>query len=573
MKKPHQKPHRKLKAAHKKSQSKRSTEKPLRIALAQINPVLGDFVANRKKIEEGIRHAAAEDCDLVIFPESALFGYLPNDLLERDDFVMAQLQELKLLQKTVPKGLAVLVGCFSQADSKSGSAATRKTLSQKVYFNSGAWLESGKRVRFFHKERLPSYDIFDEPRHLKSGKTSDNFISFKGQRLLITICEDIWGWGSETNQLPALSKNKVDVVLNLSASPFTTRKRKDRLDVAKRTAQAFRAPLVYVTMTGAQDEVIFDGRSLVLDAKGNLHQELAAFREDFRVVEVSEKTVRGSKSQSQKISEIEIIRDALTLGLRDFVLKSGLKKVHLGLSGGVDSAVVACLATRALGPEAVTCVTLPGPYNDPRSRDVSEQLAQNLGVRSLNFEIDPAFKALSRTLDETYGALEFGLLHENLQSRIRGLLLMAVSNREGSLLLNTGNKSEIAAGYSTLYGDQCGGLAVIGDLLKAEVYALAELFNRDHDLIPKWILERPPSAELRPGQKDSDSLPDYDRLDAAVTSLVEERKAARSDVEMWLMKSLFKNEFKRWQSPPILKVKDHSFGRGRRMPIAGRFSL
>ncbi len=536
----------------------------MRIALGQINPTLGAFEANRRKIAEYVQRAYERRCELVVLPEHALFGYLPNDLLERPSVVKEQLKQLSLLTKEIPKGISVLVGCVSIA-----SARGRHGLSEKWLYNSAALLERGTKTRFFHKQKLPTYDVFDEARHCRPGLLSKNLVRIHGRKVLVTICEDIWGWEDGDNPLRRIPKNKVDLVINLSASPFTTTKRPRRLNVIGKTAKYFSAPMVYVNMVGAQDEVLFDGRSMVVDKRGKVLSELAAFDEDLGVFDVSTGET-GRRTQPEKI---ELLRRALVCGIRDFVKKTGMERVHLGLSGGIDSAVVACLAADAIGPSNVTLVTLPSQFNDPRSRTAAERLAKSLGARCVNLNIEASYQTLVQTLEDTFGSMTFGLTHENLQSRIRGVLLMALSNRENSLLLNTSNKVEMAAGYSTLYGDQCGGLSPIGDLVKAEIYELARYYNREVELIPSWIIDRPPSAELRPNQKDQDSLPPYEILDAAVESIIEKRNPAKTDVEQWLLRASYRSEFKRWQAPPVIKVKEHSFGRGRRMPIAHQAKL
>jgi NAD+ synthase (glutamine-hydrolysing) len=336
------------------------------------------------------------------------------------------------------------------------------------------------------------------------------------------------------------------------------------MKVIQQTAKRFNAPVAYVNLVGAQDEILFDGRSMVVNEKGKCALELVAFEEDFAVVDLSKK----NPTRFEPAEEIEILRRALVTGIRDFAKKTGLKKVHFGLSGGIDSAVVACLAVDALGSQSVTAITLPSFFNDPKSREAAESLSKNLGIRCLNMDIWPSYQILIKTFEASVGKSAFGLVNENFQARIRGLLLMAFSNREGSLLLTTGNKSEYAAGYSTLYGDQCGGLAPLGDLLKRDVYSLARYYNQDAELIPSWIIDRPPSAELRPNQRDQDSLPPYDDLDEAVVNIIEKRKPAKTVTEKWILETSYRSEFKRWQAPPILKVSDHAFGRGRRMPIA-----
>lgn len=536
----------------------------MRIGLAQINCTLGDFKANRLKILEFTRRALERECDLVVFPELSLMGYLPNDLLERESIIDEQLKEFARLSKEIPKGIGVVVGLMTKSKRKKG----------KPYHNSAALLEHGKKTKFFSKELLPTYDVFDEARHIEKGSIADGFFSFRGKRFLLTICEDIWGWdlpGHPTNYLEnplvGFRDKKVDLVLNMSASPFTNEKASDRRKVVTRTAKNFKAPMVYVNMVGGQDEIIFDGGSFAVDAKGKLLALARYFEEDLSVLDTDE--VAGKIPRAIDDST-ERLRRALVLGIRDYVRKTGFSRVHLGLSGGIDSAVVACLAVDAVGPRNVTGMTLPGPFSEAKSRILGEQLARTLEIQCLNFSINESYDSVLATLKATLGEFDFGVVNENLQSRLRGLLLMAYSNKENSMLLTTGNKCEYATGYATLYGDMCGGLAPIADLVKGEVYDLAELYNREREVIPQEIITRPPSAELRPGQKDEDSLPPYDDLDASVRRIVERQKPAKSEVDKWLLGVLAKTEFKRWQAAPVLKVSRHAFGRGRRMPIAHR---
>ncbi len=535
----------------------------MRIGLAQLNSTLGDFSGNRRKILGAVKQAQKSGCDLVITPELSLFGYLPSDLLERRGIVEAQLKEFTRLQKEIPAGIGVLVGLISLTNKRLG----------KPYFNSAALLQKGRKPQFFHKELLPTYDVFDEARHLESGRIRDHVFTFKGQRFLLTICEDIWGWELPDHQSNYLEnplksvRGKFDMILNMSASPFTLQKVRDRQLVVGKSAKHFKAPMIYVNQVGGQDELIFDGGSFAVNQTGKVLAQSQYFTEDFTVFDLE--TLQG-ESRKVSVDPAEKIRGALVLGLRDFVEKTGLERVHFGLSGGVDSAVVACLAVDALGADRVTAITLPSQFNSPESRKLAEKLAANLKIRCVNMPIEKSYETVLETLHSGLGKFSFGLTNENLQARLRGLMLMAFSNKENSLLLTTGNKSEYATGYSTLYGDMCGGLAPIADLLKHQVYALAELYNRGSEVIPKKIITRPPTAELRPNQKDQDSLPPYDELDAAVVQIVEKQKPARTKTEKWVLRTMNRSEFKRWQAPPILKISQHSFGRGRRLPIAHR---
>lgn len=538
----------------------------MRIALAQINPTLGDFAANKAKILEYVARAVERRCDLVVFPEASLFGYHPVDLLERPSLVALQEKILRELQSEIPKGVGVFVGAIVRNASKKG----------KGFWNAAVFLERGKKPRVFAKQLLPTYDVFDESRHIEPGHVAKNVFRFRGKRILVTICEDIWAWPLKhnpwystygRNPLKDVKSGAVDLVVNMSASPFTQSKFANRRAVTKHTATYFKTPMVYVNLVGAQDELIFDGGSFALDKKGRVIAQSVRFEEDLNVIDLAD--LSGGQRELPSSDE-ELTRSALVLGIRDFLRKTGFKKVHLGLSGGVDSALVACLAADAMGPSNVTCVFMPGPFTSKESFKYASELAERLDVRFLQLSIDAEYDSIVRKLERIFGHMEFGVTQENLQARLRGLLLMAVSNRESSLLLGCTNKSELAVGYGTLYGDLVGGLMPIGDLLKTEVFKLARYYNSEDELIPREIIERPPSAELRANQKDSDSLPEYDELDKIVHNLVEGLHAPRNDLETRILEMMMKSEFKRWQSPPILKVSDHAFGRGRRFPIAHR---
>lgn len=549
-----------------RGEKKSNPKVDMRIAIAQINPILADFENNTEKILTFVRRARERHCDLVLFPESALFGYHPFDLLELPQLVKAQQKFIRRIAGGAPAGIGVLFGTITASGLKEG----------KPYYNSAVFLEKGKKPRYFHKELLPTGDVFDEGRFIECGRVADNVLKFKGKTVVVTICEDIWAWPDASgrsnypgNPLKDLAKKtkKVDVVLNLSASPYYPGKEKIRSSLVQRTAKLFRAPMIYCNMVGAQDEIIYDGQSFAMDARGRELARLMPFEEDIGVLDLEK--MEGMK-RPERIPDIEKIRRALVLGIRDFCEKVGMKNVHLGLSGGIDSAVVACLAVDALGPGRVKGFGLPSGFNAPESLELASRLARNLGIPFQAIPIEGSFRALREVIDEAFGVREFGLVHENLQARIRGLLLMAYSNATGSMLLSTSNKSEAAAGFATLYGDMCGGLMPIGDLTKAQVYAIAGIYNQDRETIPRRIIDRAPSAELRLNQKDQDTLPPYDELDKAVDRLVVGGKVGRASADLWLLPALLKSEFKRWQAPPILKVSRHSFGRGRRWPVAHR---
>jgi NAD+ synthase (glutamine-hydrolysing) len=536
----------------------------MRIAIAQINATLGDVQSNKSKILEFIERAKQKKVDLLVFPESSLLGYHPFDLLERSDLIKDLEKSLKEIRRKVPANMAVIIGTMTRNLSRKG----------RPYFNSAILLQRGKAPREFHKQLLPTGDVFDEARFIEPGDLTKNQFQFKGKNFFLTICEDIWAWEDEKgysfyakNPLENIHLRDIDLVVNLSASPWFLGKEKLRRRVALKTAKHFKAPILYANLVGAQDEIIFDGASFILDPSNKVLMKCRAFEEDLNVFDLESREVWAKTAE---VLEIEKLRKALVLGLQDFCGKVGIKKVHLGLSGGVDSAVVACLAVDALGAAHVRAFALPGPYSSPRSRRLAELLSKNLKLEISAIDITPAYKLLAQQLEEELGLDRFGVTHENLQSRLRGLVLMAYGNQTGSLLLTTGNKSEYATGYATLYGDMCGGLAPIGDLTKKQVYELAEYYNIHDEIIPAKIISRPPTAELRPNQKDQDSLPPYDQLDLAVTNIVEKSKAAKTPTEKWLIQRLVQTEFKRWQAAPILKVSSHSFGRGRRWPLAHR---
>lgn len=541
----------------------------MRIALAQTNSTLADFNANKKKILEFVHRAKEKKANLVVFPEASLFGYHPFDLLERDDLIDAQNKKLKELIKDLPKDIYVLIGAFEKNRKSKG----------RPFFNAAFLLQKGKQIKSFHKELLPTGDVFDEARFIEKGSLKNNYFKVNGKKFLLTICEDIWAWEDKKgksvyteNPLKKIKREKVDLIINMSASPFFEGKLKQREYCVSKTATYFKAPMVYVNMVGGQDEIIYDGQSFLVDSKGKNKFLCRSFEEDLNVFDLDSLEDWNADKASKKETATEQIRKALVLGLKDFVHKTGMVRVHLGLSGGIDSAIVACLAVDAFGPQNVRLFALPTEFNQPESFDLAAKLAKNLRVQLQTISIQPIYEKIRSVLDQAFEVQQFHLMHENIQSRIRGLSMMAFSNLKESMLLTTGNKSEYATGYATMYGDMCGGMAVIGDLTKKQVYELAELYNKEYQLIPQRIIDRPPTAELRPNQKDQDSLPEYDVLDKAVTELIEKRNKAKNPTEKWLLGVLDKTEFKRWQAPPILKISEHSFGRGRRYPIAHKAS-
>lgn len=536
----------------------------MRIGVSQINPVLGDFQFNADKILQEVHRARERRCDLVVFPESAIFGYHPFDLLERPELVEQQEKVFAKLHKALPKDVGVVLGVIVRNPSKKG----------RPFFNAAAVIEKGKKPIIFHKQLLPTGDVFDEARFIETGDMSKNVFRFRGKKFFLTICEDIWAWPDrqgrsfyKDNPLAKVKEKKIDFIINLSASPFYPGKAKVRRVLVKQTAQWLKAPMLYCNLVGAQDEIVFDGGSFILDPKGKELLRCQSFSEDFGFYDLESK--EGSIRYDAPTG-IEQIRQAMVLGLRDFCQKSGFTKVHLGLSGGIDSAVVAAVAVDALGPSNVKCFYLPTEFSAKESGVASHQLAKNLGLELQEISIQKMFESVRGVLDGALGIQDFGLPHENLQSRLRGMALMFYSNASRSLLIGTSNKSELATGYSTLYGDLCAGILPLGDLTKGQVFELAEHYNREYELIPRFIIDRPPSAELRPNQKDQDSLPSYDVLDDSVVRIVENSGKVKNETDRWLLQMLFRSEFKRWQAPPILKLSKHAFGRGRRFPVAHR---
>lgn len=544
----------------------------MKVALAQINPVLGDFSENRQKIVEFTRQACERGAQLVVFPELALFGYQPMDLLERNRVYRAQFKQMVRLQKDIQKTLttemAVIVGAVLTAERG------------KAYQNGALFIEK-KKVTVCAKQLLPSYDVFDETRHFVGGDLKSNVVRFQGQKILVTICEDNWGWPLPNrapyaryseNPIRKFKKGQVDLFISMNGSPYSETKVKKREMLMNKSTSYLNCPGVYVNLVGGQDEQIYDGGSFALSRQGRILAKSPQFCEDLTVFDLTDVSKPATKKPKRlsELSRIESIRRALVLGIQDFYRKVGFSKAHLGLSGGIDSAVVACIAAEALGPENVTGLGLPGPFSAGESLELAQELSRRLGTPFFAVDIRRLYEASLKELADTFGEWEFGITHESLQSRLRALILMAYGGQNQSLLLSTSNKCELATGYATLYGDMCGALSPLGDLVKGDIYALAKLYNQDRERIPKGIMTRAPSAELRPGQKDQDNLPPYATLDRDIISLVECARPAQSEEQRSVLKMMYRSEFKRWQSPPILRVTDHGFGRGRRMPIAHR---
>ncbi|NVN96339.1 MAG: NAD+ synthase [Bacteroidetes bacterium] len=544
----------------------------MKIALAQINYHIGNFEKNTASIIQAIQNAKTQRCELIVFAELAVCGYPPRDFLEFTDFIEQCIASVnKIAVECV--GIAAIVGFPSINSDEKG----------KNLFNSAAFLSEGKIQSLHHKSLLPNYDVFDEYRYFEPNKNS-NIINFKGYKIALTICEDLWNIGEEQlypySPMDDLIAQHPDFMVNIAASPFNYQQAECRKTVLIKNVEKYKIPLLYVNHVGAQTELIFDGGSLAINTNGDIVTEMNYFEEDFSIINLNDLQLPANNSITiTKLNKIELIHNALVLGIKDYFGKLGFTKAILGLSGGIDSAVTLVLSAKALGNENVKAVLLPSHFSSQHSIDDAIKLAENLKVPYELIPIDEAYKSYENTLSSYFEGLPFDVTEENLQARIRAVILMAFTNKFGYVLLNTSNKSEAAVGYGTLYGDMCGGLAVIGDLYKTEVYELAHFINKNAEIIPNNSIIKPPSAELRPDQKDSDSLPDYGILDQILYHYIEQRKGPRELIAMGfdgiIVKKILKlvntNEYKRHQTPPILRISPKAFGMGRRMPIVGKY--
>jgi len=558
----------------------------MKIVLAQQNYHIGNFESNTKKIISAITAAKEQGADLIVFSELAVCGYPPRDFLEFTDFVNKcydALQEINVHADTI----GVLIGSPARNTVKEG----------KDLFNAAFLLYEGKIQAEVHKTLLPTYDVFDEYRYFEPA-FEWNVVEFKGKKLAITICEDIWNLVDNPmyrySPMDQLIAQQPDVMINLSASPFDYTHADDRKAICRNNVLKYGLPLLYCNAVGSQTEIVFDGASLVFDKHGNLCKELPFFEECVFAVDIDDdgavQLPVAEPVDALPVSEldpdtlqpelnIDKVYDALITGIRDYFAKMGFKKAILGSSGGIDSAVTLALACDALGAENVRAVLMPSPYSTDHSVNDAVQLSNNLGNPYDIVRINAVYESFLSTLQPIFGDLPFSLAEENIQSRSRGNLLMAIANKFGYILLNTSNKSELATGYGTLYGDMAGGLGVLGDCYKLQVYALARYINRNREIIPDNIITKPPSAELRPNQKDSDSLPDYEVLDRILYQYIEKRngpaeikaqgfEAAIVDRALKLVNT---NEYKRNQFCPIIRVSPKAFGVGRRVPIVGKY--
>ena len=543
----------------------------MKIAIAQLNYHIGDFEGNLQKMLEATQMAKDTAADIVVFGELAVTGYPPRDFLEFDDFIEKSLEVVARLAKAAID-IAIVVGAPSRNPVVEG----------KDLFNSAYFLADGTIQQVEHKALLPTYDIFDEYRYFEPA-SSFEVVHYKGKKIALTVCEDIWNVGNENPlyticPLDELKEQDPDFILNLSASPFNFNHANNRIHVLKANVELYGKPMFYVNHVGAQTEIIFDGGSIVMSPDGMVHDELPYFEACIRTYELSN-VLNGGIHQEQKKDKMDLIHDALITGIKDYFGKLGLKKAILGLSGGIDSAVVAVLAQRALGAENVRVLLMPSQFSSDHSVNDARQLAKNLNIQYDIIHIQEAYTAYENMLKPHFTATKFDVTEENIQARIRGMLLMSMSNKFGNIVLNTSNKSEAAVGYGTLYGDMAGGLSVIADVYKTEVFALARFMNKDAEVIPMNTITKPPSAELRPDQVDADSLPNYEILDAILYQYIEMRQGPKELIAQGFDKKLVarvlkmvnRNEFKRAQVAPVLRVSSKAFGMGRRIPIVGKY--
>lgn len=543
----------------------------MKIALCQANFIIGDISSNREKMVAFIQRARTEGADLAVFPELSICGYPPMDLLEFDEFVEASIRAIHEIAGHC-KDIAALVGGPAVNPEKEG----------KNLFNSAYFLQNGVIKDVIHKTLLPNYDVFDEYRYFEPNR-SFHCVEFMGQKLAVVICEDTWDIGEDPLYIrwpmEELAKESPDIMINLSASPFSHKHPASRKEMLEWNTRRYGIPAIYVNQVGAHTELIFDGGSMVYSARGELLLEMASFDEALAVIDTGRLSETAMPPPAR--SKEQNIHDAIVCGIRDYFRKMGFSRAILGLSGGIDSAVTAVLACEALGPENVTGILMPSQFSSDHSITDARQLADNLGMPYEIIPIKKIYDIFDAELQPFYHGMAADVTEENIQARSRAVILMALANKWKCILLNTSNKSEAAVGYGTLYGDMCGGLGVLGDVYKTEVYALTRYINRNQEVIPVSTIIKPPSAELRPNQKDADSLPEYEVLDQILFQYIECRAGSQEITGMGFDEELVKrilrmvntNEHKRYQAPPVLRVSGKAFGSGRRMPIVSRFVL
>jgi len=543
----------------------------MKIALAQQNYHIGNFESNFEKIRTAIVEAKHNHADIVVFSELSICGYPPRDFLEFTDFITRCEESVKKVA-ALADGIAVIVGAPTYNPNPKG----------KPLYNSAFFIADKKVQQVVHKTLLPTYDIFDEVRYFEAN-TEFNLIAYQGKKFAITICEDLWNTGYEqlyvSSPLDNLIPLKPEFIINISASPFDYGHAQERISVLQDAAKTSRVPIFYCNAIGSQTDIIFDGGSLVINSNTNVFYEMSYFKEEINYFSLDDLKKNSTQVSEQPKDKITLIHDALILGIKDYFQKSNLKKCILGLSGGIDSAVVCKLAVEALGSENVHALLMPSKFSSSHSVSDAEELAKNLRIKYDIISIEGIFDSVNKTLSPFFAGKPFDLTEENIQARSRAILLMAMANKFNYVLLNTSNKSEFSVGYSTLYGDMSGGLSVLGDVYKTQVYELANFINCEKTIIPKNIITKAPSAELRPDQKDSDSLPEYDVLDKILFQYIEKRQGPNELVQMGFDKTLVDrtlklvntSEYKRNQTPPILRISPKAFGMGRRLPIVGKY--
>lgn len=549
----------------------------MKIAIAQLNYHIGNFSYNSEKIIQSINKAKSDNVDLVVYSELSVCGYPPLDFLENRDFIESVNENVKLIASHCI-GIAAIIGAPTLNPEEKG----------KHLYNSAIFLNNGIIESVHHKTLLPTYDIFDEYRYFEPGNIF-NVIEYKNEKIALTICEDLWDDQPVENSfaknklyrvspMDHLIKQNPTLMINIASSPFSYRQENARDNVLLRNAKKYGIPLIYVNQIGANTEIIFDGGSLAINRNAEKINQPVYFKEYFKVFDTN-KFHQNKEIKEEHIDYLEKIYNALILGIRDYFGKSGLSKATLGLSGGIDSAVTLVLATEALGRENVHVLLLPSKYSSDHSIDDAKKLAENLKIKHDIIPIQDAVDQVNNIVSGLFKGMPEDVTEENIQARMRGLLLMALSNKFGNILLNTSNKSEAAVGYGTLYGDMNGGLSVLGDVYKTDVFKLARYINREKEIIPENTILKPPSAELRPDQKDSDSLPEYDILDQILYRYIELKEPVAVIQEAGFDETLIRrviqmvnrNEYKRFQTPPILRISSKAFGLGRRMPIVAKY--
>ncbi len=552
----------------------------MKIALAQLNFTVNHFEQNVAKMVDSINKAKISKIDLIVFSELSVCGYPPHDLLEREEFIQKCITSVNRIA-THCVGIIAIVGSPSFNTNPRG----------KMLFNSAYVLSEGKIASIHHKSLLPDYDVFDEYRYFEPNTDQYSLANIGNSKIAITVCEDLWddqpvtsSFGREmlyrTSPMEKLSKFNPNFIINIAASPFNYNSEESRLEVFRSNVARYELPVIYVNQVGGNTELLFDGGSMILNSKGEVMHLLKSFEEDYFVIDTSDLNLNNHQSiESDEQMRIARIHDALVMGIRDYFKKMGFSKATLGLSGGIDSAVVLALAQKALGSDAIRVLLMPSQYSSQHSIDDAIALAKKLNIQYDIVGIQPIFDSFKNQLQPIFEGLEENITEENIQARVRGTLLMALSNKLGHLLLNTSNKSEAAVGYGTLYGDMNGAISVLGDVYKTDVYRLANYINRNEEIIPINTIVKPPSAELRPDQKDSDSLPPYDILDAILFAYIEQQLSLEKIVEMGYDSSIVNkvirlvnvNEYKRFQAPPILRVSSKAFGFGRKMPLVAKW--